>query len=99
MVPLNRKYLSDVPIYVKQALSGCDEEWASHRKVIPITVQKDTVSKIVPKGSGYGYVTVEWLGSDASSGKRGGKDVDSVIGYAHVIEGTIIVCSDDLGVG
>jgi len=86
VIPIHSKYISDVPIYVKQALLGCDEEWSEHQKIIPMRSVggKDEVSKLVPKGSGYGYVTVEWYNGKGGTGADGTSD--SLVGYAHVIE-------------
>jgi len=70
-VPVPLEVEEDAPLYFKQALSSCDEEWATHKASID-TTKPGGLRKAIPMG--FPYFHAEWV----PSGHGGGA--------AHVIE-------------
>ncbi|ETW00092.1 hypothetical protein H310_07517 [Aphanomyces invadans] len=72
-VPVPTDVGMDAPMFFKQAMLECDEEWSTHKKILDSTGKG--IKRTVP--SNFAYFHVEWAGQNEATG-----------GYAHIIEDT-----------
>ncbi|ETV79204.1 hypothetical protein, variant 1 [Aphanomyces astaci] len=73
-VPVPKDVGMDTPMFFKQAMLECDEEWSTHQKILDTTGKG--INRTVPPN--FAYFHVEW--DSNSSGNQ------SFGGYAHIIE-------------
>ncbi|KAF0698419.1 Aste57867_10948 [Aphanomyces stellatus] len=74
-VALPRETAADVPLFFKQAILECDEEWSTHKKIIDTSGKG--VKRAIPKN--FAYFHVEWPIQNNGAPPTYG-------GYGHIIE-------------